>query len=291
MKTSKTFAAAGALVLAALGLAGCTTAPAGPPPTEVTAADSGIRDFGPMNPACIAGGEVGTAQALTNAVVPGAHGTDAQPGQARTAALVGAGADLYVQTTPGSFAATGYQLPSAMPWAADVAVPAVVTSTHSCGLVEVMIPSQSDDASVRSASAWVPSEQLAPVAEWEPPRTVTVDLSDGDLTVTEGGSELLRIDGLVTGGDVATPVGLGYVVSEYADGEAQPWTGGENITLTNLHADTSFNGNSGEVGIHWMDPAADDGSGSNGCIRVGDRDQVRALESVISPGDLVVISE
>ncbi|WP_424465401.1 L,D-transpeptidase [Pseudoclavibacter helvolus] len=288
MKTSKTFAA-GALVLAALSLAGCAAAPAAPAPAE--AAASSIRDFGPMDPACIAAGEPGTAQALTSAVIPGAHGTDALPGQARTAAVLGAGADLYVQTEPGQFAATGFQLPAAMPWAAEVAVPAVVTSTHSCGLVEVLVPSQSDDASVRSASAWVPSEQVAPVSEWEVPRIISVDISDASLSVTEGDAELLAIDGLVTGGDVATPTGLGYVVSEYEDAEQQPWTGGESITLTSLHADTSFSGNSGEIGVHWMDPAADDGSGSNGCVRVGDLDQVRALESVVSPGDIVIITE
>lgn len=196
-----------------------------------------------------------------------------------------------MQNSPGQFSATGFQLPAAMPWAADIALPAVVTSTHSCGLVEVLIPSQSDDSSVRSASAWVPSEQLAPVAEWQSPRVVSVDLSDARLIVTEGGSELLAIDSLVTGGDVATPTGLGYVVSEYEDGDQQPWTGGENIVLTSLHADTSFSGNAGEIGVHYMDPAADDGSGSNGCIRVGDRDQVRALESAISPGDIVVVTE
>lgn len=290
MKKTKTFVAAGAFVLAALALAGCTAAPADPAPAE-TAAASGIRDFGPMDSACIVGGEVSTAQALTSAVIPGAHGTDAMPGQARTAAVLGAGADLYVQTTPGKFAATGFQLPSAMPWATDVSVPAVVTSTHSCGLVEVLIPAQSDDGSVRSASAWVPSEQLAPIDEWATPRVVTVDVSDARLTVTEGDAELLAIDNLVTGGDVATPTGLGYVVSEYADVEAQPWTGGENIVLSSLHADTRFSGNAGEVGLHYMDASTDDGTGSNGCIRVGDRDQVRALEATISPGDLVVITE
>lgn len=290
MKTSKTFAA-GALVLAALGLAGCTSAPTGPTPTETTAAASGIRDFGPMNLDCIAGGEVGTAQALTNAVVPGAHGTDALPGQTRAAALVGNGADLYVRTEPGSFVATGFQLPAAMPWATDIAVPAVAVATHSCGMVEVMIPAQSDDSSVRSASAWVPSEQITPISEWQTPRVVSVDLSDARLSVTEGDAELLAIDGLVTGGDVATPTGLGYVVSEYEDAGQQPWTGGESIVLTSLHADSSFAGNSGEVGVHWMDPSSDDGTGSNGCIRIGSRDEVRALESIVSPGDLVVVTE
>lgn len=40
-----------------------------------------------------------------------------------------------------------------------------------------------------------------------------------------------------------------------------------------------------------MDPSTDDGTGSNGCVRIGDRDQVRALESIVSLGDLVVVTE
>lgn len=154
-----------------------------------------------------------------------------------------------------------------------------------------MIPSQSDDASIRSASAWVPSEQLAPVAEWQTPRTIAVDLSDATLTVANGDKHELTIGQLVVGGEVATPTGLGYVVSEYSDAEQQPWTQGESIALTSLHTGTSFAGNSGEVGIHYMSPAADAGAGSNGCIRIPTRDGIRSLEETTAPGDLVVIAE
>lgn len=291
MKT-KTLAA-GALAVATLALAGCSAAPAGTAPTATTpaAAETAIREVGPLDPACVADTVTGAQPALTSTTIVGAHATDALPTQARTAGLVGDAADIYVESSPGRFSATGYQLPSAMPWAPEVAIPAVVTGTHSCGLIEVVLPSQSDDTSIRSASAWVPSEQLAPVAEWAVPRTITVDLSEASLTVTDAtGKPKLSIVQLTVGGEVATPVGLGYVVSEYTDAEQQPWTDGESITLTSLHTGGSFAGNSGEVGIHYMSPDADGTAGSNGCVRVPTRDGIRSLEETIEPGDLVVVT-
>ncbi|PPF44147.1 hypothetical protein C5B85_10905 [Pseudoclavibacter sp. AY1F1] len=287
----KTTLAAGALAFAALALAGCASAPAGPAPTETTTAGSTIRAVGPLDPSCVSDTVTGSQPALTSTTIVGAHATDALPTQARTASIVGRGADIYVESSPGKFSATGYQLSSTMPWAPETAVPAVVTGTHSCGLVEVMIPSQSDDTSIRSASAWVPSEQLAPVAEWQTPRTITVDLSDASLRVAKGDKHELTIGQLVLGGEVATPQGMGYVVSEYSDEEAQPWTQGEPILLTSLHTGSSFAENSGEVGLHYMSPDADAGAGSNGCVRIPTRDGIRSLEENIAPGDLVVVTE
>lgn len=112
--------AAASLAFAALALAGCTSAPAGTAPTESTAAaGSTIREVGPLDPACVADSVTGTQPALTSTTIVGAHATDALPTQARTAALIGDAADIYVESSPGKFSSTGYQLPASMPWAPD----------------------------------------------------------------------------------------------------------------------------------------------------------------------------
>ncbi|MBS3180042.1 MULTISPECIES: L,D-transpeptidase [unclassified Pseudoclavibacter] len=275
----KTAAATG-LAFAVLALAGCAT----PAPAPDSTADA--------TSACSMDDSTGlTTMALTDALIPGA-GTADDLGAAAlgTAALTG-DAPLYVSTSDRTYDLAGV-LPAAMPWAPETAVPAIVVrQDDTCGMTEVLIPSRAAlpseaDSPSASATAWIPDSALAGFIE-PAPRTVTVDLRDSSVSVTNrAGEVLLAVPGVGIGREgEETPSGVGYVVSEFVDdrqGAGQP------ILLTSLHSTVSdsYSGNAGEIGIHASEEVG--GAVSAGCIRLRPADQA-LLTDIVSPGDVVRI--
>lgn len=274
----KTAAATG-LAFAVLALAGCAT-PA-PAPDSTAAATSA---------ACSLDDATGASTvALTDALIPGAGSADDLGSMALgTAALTG-DAPLYVSTGDHSYELAGV-LPAAMPWSPETAVPAVVVrQDSSCGMTEVLIPSRASlpsetDTPSASATAWVHDDALDSFIE-PAERTVTIDLRDHSLSVTDrSGEVLLAVPGVGVGRDgEETPSGVGFVVSGFHDDRQGA---GEPVILTSLHSTVSdsYSGNAGEIGIHASTEVG--GAVSAGCVRLRPADQA-LLADIIQPGDVV----
>lgn len=277
----KTATGLGALAFAVLTLAGCATTT--PAPDSTAAATSA---------ACSIDDATGASTvALTDALIPGASSADDLGAVALGSAALSGDAPLYVSTGDQAYDLAGV-LPAAMPWAPETAVPAIVVrQDDTCGMTEVLIPSRAAlpseaDSPSASAAAWIPDSALAGFIE-PAPRTVTVDLRDSSVSVTNrAGEVLLAVPGVGIGREgEETPSGVGYVVSEFVDdrqGAGQP------ILLTSLHSTVSdsYAGNAGEIGIHASDEVG--GEVSAGCIRLRPADQA-LLADIAEPGDVVRI--
>lgn len=271
---------AAVLAFAALALAGCSATTPAPDSTAEAGSTS----------ACLIDDSTGlTTLALTDAVIPGAGTTDSLGAIALGTAALSSDAPLYIQTGEQAYALAGV-LPASMPWAPDVSVPAVIVrQDDKCGMTEVLIPSRASlpsetETPSASATAWIPDSALDGFIE-PAPRTVTVDLRDNSLTVTDrSGEVLLAVPGVGVGREgEETPSGTGYVASEYLDdrqGAGQP------VILTSLHSTVSdsYSGNAGEIGIHASSEVG--GEVSAGCIRLRPADQA-LLADIVEPGDVV----
>lgn len=273
----KTAAATG-LAFAVLALAGCATPAPAPDSAPTPSATCSIDD-----------NTGSTTVALTGALIPGAGSADALGAVALGTAPLAGDAPLYIQTGDRSYSLAG-TLPASMPWAPDVAVPAVVVRQDAeCSMTEVLIPSRASlpsetDTPSASATAWIPNNALSGFIE-PAARTVAVDLRDNSITVSDrAGEVLLAVPGVGVGRDgEETPAGTGFIVSEFVDDRQGA---GEAVILTSLHSTVSdsYNGNSGEIGIHASGEVG--GEVSAGCIRLRPADQ-RLLAELVAPGDVV----
>lgn len=274
-------AAAATLAFAVLSLAGCATAAPAPDSAPTPSAACSLDDA-----------TGASTIALTDALIPEAGTADDLGAVALGNAALAGDAPLYIQTSAQAYALAG-TLPATMPWAPDVAVPAVVVRQDStCGMTEVLIPSRAGlpsetDSPSASATAWIPDNALAGFIE-PAERTVTIDLRDKSLTVNNrAGEVLLAAPGVGVGREgEETPSGVGFVVSKFHDDRQGA---GEAVILTSLHSTVSdsYSGNAGEIGIH-AHAEETEGEVSAGCIRLRPADQA-LLTDIVEPGDVVRI--
>ncbi|GAB2516424.1 L,D-transpeptidase [Paramicrobacterium agarici] len=190
---------------------------------------------------------------------------------------------LYARTDDGDFRPAGW-VSRGQAWAPEDKQPIVVLSDPDCGWVQVMTPASAAKPSVGSAGAYAGWMRSADLGEgWKVAAPVRVGLSEGTLTIP--GVEVFPT---VLGGEgTPTTTAMGYFVGSYTDA-AQPFTGGEPISLTNIHGPTSYSQNAGELGIHF---ATSPGGSSHGCVRLPEsREHARAV-AALPAGTPIIIEQ